>query len=141
VIRGPLLGQVVRFLGVGGVAFVVDVGLFNALIATGVHPILAKTASSGLAIAVAYVGNRSLTFRSAPRSGVFRQAALFLAVNLVAAGVAVACLWVSQHVLGLTGALADNVAANGVGVALGMVLRFVLYRIVVFRVPRVGTAV
>lgn len=104
--RNPLLAQVLRFLGVGGVAFVVDVGGFNALLVTGVEAIPAKLASSS--------------------------------VNLVAGGIAVVCLWASQYVLGLTGALADNIAANVVGVALGMAVRFILYRLVVFRSPRVA---
>lgn len=136
--RNPLLAQVLRFLGVGGVAFVVDVGGFNALLVTGVEAIPAKLASSSVAIAVAYFGNRYVTFSDSPRGGVVRQAVSFLAVNLVAGGIAVVCLWVSQDVLGLTGALADNIAANVLGVALGMAVRFVLYRLVVFRSPRVA---
>jgi putative flippase GtrA len=46
--------------------------------------------------------------------------------------VAVACLAVSHYVLGFTSPLADNVAANGVGLVLGTAFRYVAYRRWVF---------
>jgi hypothetical protein len=43
------------------------------------------------------------------------------------------CLWVSHYALGFTGAVADNVSANGVGLALATGFRFWAYRTHVFR--------
>jgi putative flippase GtrA len=58
---------------------------------------------------------------------------LFVAANIVGMAIAVGCLWASHYGLGLTGPLADNISANGVGLALGTVFRFWAYRTWVFR--------
>jgi hypothetical protein len=42
--------------------------------------------------------------------------------------IALACLWISHHALGFTSLLADNIATNVVGLALGTAFRFLLYR-------------
>lgn len=46
------------------------------------------------------------------------------------------CLAVSRHLLDLDSALADNVAANVVGLVLGAGARFFLFRRFVFLSPR-----
>jgi putative flippase GtrA len=131
--------EVLKFGVVGGVAFVVDVGLFNLLVHTGDDPVLGDrpvtgaVLSTGVAIVVAWVGNRYWTFRHRRRSAVAREVLLFFAINLVGLGIAASCLAVSRYVLGFDSQLADNIAKNGVGLALGMVFRFVCYRYIVFR--------
>jgi putative flippase GtrA len=47
-------------------------------------------------------------------------------------GIALACLATSRYVLGFSGPLADNVAANVVGLLLGTLFRFWSYRKWVF---------
>lgn len=141
-----LLGQGIAFLAVGGVGFLVDVGVFNALRATVLSPdhvangeLWAKAVSVSLAIVVNWVGNRTLTFRRERRSGsrriVMREAVEFFAASLLGSAVALVCLVVSHDILGLRSAAADNISANVVGLALGTALRFVLYRLWVFRAP------
>jgi len=141
-----LIGQGVAFLAVGGVGFLVDVGVFNALRATVLSPdhvangeLWAKTISVTLAIVVNWVGNRSLTFRrerrTGPRRVVLREAVEFFAASLLGSAVSLLCLVVSHDILGLRSAAADNISANVVGLALGTALRFALYRLWVFRAP------
>ena len=120
------------FLAAGGVAFVVDVGLFNVLLLVGwfgEHPVSAKVVSGCVAVAVSYVGNRWLTF-AAPFS--WRQVGRFVVVNAAGVVVAAGCVWVSRYVCGFTSVVADNVAGNVVGVAAGMVVRYVGYSLWVF---------
>ena len=50
-------------------------------------------------------------------------------------GIALACLWISHYVLGFASPLADNIATNVIGLALGTAFRFTLYRFWVFRGP------
>ena len=50
--------------------------------------------------------------------------------------IAVATLGISHYVLGFTSPLADNIAANGVGLALGTAFRFWSYRRWVFKAPQ-----
>ncbi|GIG36491.1 GtrA family protein [Cellulomonas pakistanensis] len=128
------------FGGVGAVAFVVDVGVYNLLRATVLEesPIWSKVASVTVATTVAWLGNRTLAFRDRRGGPVAHEALLFAATNVVGLLASAACLFVSHYVLGLTSQLADNVAGNVVGVGLGTVVRYVGYRAIVFRGPPVG---
>ena len=61
----------------------------------------------------------------------------FFVVNAIGLLIAMACLWVSHYLLGFRSALADNISANVVGVGLGNIFRYLMYRLVVYRVtPR-----
>jgi putative flippase GtrA len=138
--RARLLREVVQFGIVGGVAFVVDVTVFNALrVDTSFwsaplshKPITAKVISVCVATLVAYAGNRHWTWRDRPRRGMRREVALYALLNVVGMVIAVGCLATSHYLMGLTSALADNVSANGVGLALGTAFRFWSYRRWVF---------
>ena len=64
----------------------------------------------------------------------------FAVVNVVGMAIAVGCLAFSHYVLGLTSPLADNIAANVVGLGLGTAFRYVAYRRVVFTGTRGNSA-
>jgi putative flippase GtrA len=85
-----------------------------------------------VATTVAYLGNRYWTFRKRGRSGVRREYLLFFFLNAVGLAIALTCLFISHYALGFTGRLADNIAANVVGLALGTMFRFWSYRRWVF---------
>jgi len=130
-----LVQQLSKFALVGGVGFVIDLGLFNLLRLTvlspsEVHegPIIAKVVSTAVAIAANWIGNRYWTFGPHRRSDSALEAFEFLVVSLAGMGVGLLCLWVSHYALGLTSLLADNISSNVIGLALGSVLRFALYR-------------
>ncbi|WP_082383125.1 GtrA family protein [Frigoribacterium sp. RIT-PI-h] len=127
--------ELATFGAVGGIAFVVDVGVYNLLRATLLDdkPIGAKVVSVIVATAVAWLGNRYLTFREGRTQAVVREAVTFGLVNVGGLLIASACLFVSHYLLGFTSQLADNVAANGVGLVLGTAFRYVAYRHLVFR--------
>jgi len=132
--------RLVRFGLVGGVGFLVDVGIFNLLRGTvwapehlAEGPLLAKVVSTLCAIAVNWIGNRHWAFRDQKRPEVAREGLEFLAVSLLGLLVSVACLWLSHDLLGLRTALDDNVASNVVGLGLGTAVRFALYRAWVYR--------
>lgn len=132
------VAQLASFGAVGGLAFIVDTGVYNALRLTVLtdKPIGAKIASVAVATVVAWLGNRYLTFRAhrhVDRRAVVREALLFGGINVAGLGIATACLYVSHYVLGFTSTLADNLAGNVVGLVLGMIFRFAAYRLLVFR--------
>ena len=110
--------QLARYGTVGALGVVVDLGLFNLFRATVFEPdrveagpILAKVASGVIAIVVVWLGNRYWTFRATRRSHALREALEFFAVAL--------------------GGLL-------IGLALGSVFRFTLYKLWVFHPERVG---
>lgn len=121
-----------KFGVVGLVAYVVDFGVFNLVLHATDKPLTSKTISTVLATTVAYAGNRTWTFRRRSRSTVRREYTLFFLLNGVGLAIALACLAISHYVLGFTSRLADNVAANVVGLALGTAFRFWSYRRWVF---------
>ncbi|MBW9209483.1 GtrA family protein [Mumia sp. zg.B21] len=63
----------------------------------------------------------------------WRHLTAFVVANAVALAIPAVCLGVSRYALGLSSLLADNVAANVVGLVLGTGARWVLYRRFVFR--------
>jgi putative flippase GtrA len=151
-LREPSLRQQQRvreflaFVVVGGFGYLVDVGVFNLLRYAGEpgllehKPLTAKAISVAAATVVTYLGNRHWTWRHRAWSGTHREFAIFVVLNAAGMAIALACLAVSHYVLGLTGPVADNVSANGIGLALGTAFRFWAYRRWVFRQPGVSTA-
>jgi putative flippase GtrA len=135
--------QLAKFGMVGLVGFAVDITVFNLLRVTifapdavESGPIWAKVVSTILAILANWVGNRYWTFSRDRQSRTLREGLEFFAVSLVGMGIGLACLWVSHYVLGYTSVLADNISSNVVGLLLGAVFRFVLYRYWVFSPSR-----
>lgn len=130
-----LASQLVRFGLVGGVGFVLDVGVFTLLRITVLSPdvlhegpILAKVISTSIAIVANWLGNRYWTFGPHRSTRTTLEAVEFLVVSLLGMGIGLFCLWVSHYLLGFTSVLADNVSSNVVGLLLGSIFRFTLYR-------------
>ncbi|WP_241986470.1 GtrA family protein [Cryobacterium psychrophilum] len=140
-----LTTQVGKFGAVGLVGFVVDMSVFLLLRTTvftpeNIHagPIYAKIVSTSLAIIANWIGNRYWTFGEHRQSRALREGLEFLAVSLAGMGIGLACLWMSHYVLGYTSVMADNISSNVIGLALGSIFRFVLYRYWVFSPSRRG---
>jgi putative flippase GtrA len=132
---GVLAREIAKFGIIGAISFVIDVGLFNLLLYFGPlegRPLTAKVVSVAVATTFAYFGNRYWTFRHRGRTNMGREYVLFFLLNGVAMLIAVGCLWVSHYLMGLDSALADNISANVVGLALGTLFRFWSYRKWVF---------
>ncbi|MEO6116854.1 MAG: GtrA family protein [Pseudolysinimonas sp.] len=138
-VRHQLLGYALKFGVVGLICFAIDVGIFN-LLRSGVfgtghffsEPIGAKITSSVISTVIAWLANRFWTFRERRRSDVGVEFLEFGAVGAVGIGIGVACVAISHYALGFTSLLADNIAANVVGLVLGTTFRFLMYRYWVF---------
>jgi len=128
--------EVLMFLAVGGFGYVVDVLAFNLFRSLepfeSVDPAYARTVAVLLAITVNYLGNTTFTWRDVPSADRRRELALFFGLSAIGFGFSLVTLVVSHDVLGYTSRLADNVSANGLGLALGAVFRFWAYKRFVF---------
>ncbi|MEE6283303.1 GtrA family protein [Georgenia sp. MJ170] len=129
--------ELMKFGTVGAIAFVVDVGLMNLLRfgpgeVLGDKALTAKVISVAVATMVAWLGNRHWTFSDKKRDSRSRELIWFLLVNAGGMLIAVGALGVSHYVLGFQSALADNIAANVVGLGLGTAFRYFCYRYLVF---------
>ena len=137
VARAQRLIELIKFGTVGGIGFVVDLGLFNLLqhgplaVLTG-KPITAKIASVSIAMIVTWLGNRLWTFSKQRTATRVREFIGFVVVNVGGMAIAILCLWISNYVLGYKSALADNISANGVGLVLGTAFRYFAYKHLVF---------
>ncbi|MGQ7310494.1 GtrA family protein [Microbacterium arabinogalactanolyticum] len=129
-----LIAYAVKFGVVGLIGFFIDIALFNALRlevfgAGWISSALgAKTISTSVAIVFNWIGNRYWTFRQHRRRNYLREFLEYVVVSLGGMAIALACLWFSHHVLGLNSLLADNIATNVIGLGLGTMFRFLLYR-------------
>ena len=130
-----LLSYAIKFGVVGLVGMGIDVLIFNALLLgllgegfwwqTAVG---AKFVSTSIAILFNWLGNRFWTFRHRKRVNVIAEFAEYVVASLLGMGVTLVTLWISHDLLGLTSLLADNVSANVIGLGLGTIVRFALYR-------------
>lgn len=125
--------EILKFGIIGGIAFVIDVGVMNLLRHTVLEdkPSTAKVISATLATLFAWAGNRTWTFRHRRSRPMHHEVALFFVTNIIAMLIGVGSIAFSHYVLDLTSLFADNVA-NIVGIGLGTIFRFWAYRQYVF---------
>lgn len=140
-----MLGYVVKFGIVGLFGMVIDVGIFNLLrlgIAGEGHffsgPIGAKIISVSVAIVFNWVGNRYWTFREQRRKNFVMEFFEYVVVSIGGLLIGLLCLWVSHYLLGFNNVVADNISGNVVGLILGTIFRFALYRYWVYGTHRGG---
>jgi putative flippase GtrA len=139
-----ILTEAYRFLAVGGLATIVAFVIFNFLLhgfhtswdaPLSGHPYLAFVIANVTGMAVSYRGSRSWVFKDRPPRTADGGRLMFILINLVTMLIPIACLWLSRNALDLTDPFSDNLAANVIGLFLGMVARFYLFRTLVFRRP------
>lgn len=131
------------FLLVGGVVFLFDTAMYNLLVfwspsegwGQGLmhsQPLRAKLLTIAVASCLTYLGNRLLTFGDRPRPGTARSLLMFALLNIIAAGLQLACLGFSRYVLGLDSPLADNISGTLIGQVVSTSFRYVTYGRFVF---------
>jgi putative flippase GtrA len=138
-----LVREVSKFGTVGGVSFLIDLAIFNVLLAAGSETLVAKTISTTIATTVAFLGNRFWTWRAREHTHMGKQYGMFFFLNAVGLGIGLACLAISHYGLGeiwpaLQSRLADNISGQLIGTGFGTLFRFWSYRRFVFRDNAVG---
>lgn len=133
-----LVRELSKFGTVGGIAFLIDLAIFNVLLQAGSETLAAKTVSTVIATTFAFAGNRFWTWRHREHHSMARQYTTFFLLNAVGLGIGLACLATSHYGLGqfwpaLQTPLADNISGQLVGTALGTLFRFWSYKRFVFR--------
>ncbi|PYI68409.1 polysaccharide synthesis protein GtrA [Arthrobacter livingstonensis] len=126
--------EVAKFGVVGGVAFVIDSGIYLWLLNGSMagHPTKAKIISAVVATFFSWIANRYWTFRHRRQANVLREVTMFVIMNGVGIVIAGACVYVSHWVLGFESTTADFIAGSVVGLVLGTIFRFFAYRFWVF---------
>ena len=146
---GTLLGrwvsaaayQLTKFLLVGGLNFLVDLGVLNFLIAlsgiaTGFYADAFKATSFLIAMAGSFLWNKFWTFGALSTSQVGRQFFEFFAVTLIGFFINVGTFAVLNSVIGAPSAVPAptwaSISAGGAAIA-GLIWNFAGYKFLVFR--------
>jgi len=129
--------ELMKFGSVGAIAYIANLGLFNLLVHFPIsplddRPVTGSLLAGSVSILVAYFGNRFWTWKDRPRRAMSREIALFFIINGIGILISAAVLYISRYILGFQSALADNIAANVIGIGLGTIFRFWSYRVFVF---------
>ncbi|KQW50929.1 hypothetical protein ASC77_25050 [Nocardioides sp. Root1257] len=135
-----LLGEILRFLTVGGLATAVSFLGFNALVhgtligGAPLHeqPLAAYVLVNVVAGLVAYMGMRMWAFQQRKGDDSIQSVVRFFALGAATMLIPVVCLAFSRYVLGLSSAWADNVSANVIGLGVSTIARFWVFRRYVF---------
>ncbi len=141
----PPILQLTKFGAVGTIGVVVNFAVFNALWLTVFNPsalrhgpLLATVVATLSAIVVNWFGNRYWAFAAERRRNAVREGLEFFAASLVALLFPLICIGASRYLLGLHSLLADNIASNVVGLVLGTIVRYLLYKFWVYSPRRAG---
>jgi putative flippase GtrA len=121
--------QLAKFCAVGAVGYVINLGVYAALIGTGLHYLAAATCSFLVAVTSNYTWNRVWTFRDR-RAGVAAQGMRFFVVSLGSLGANLIVL----HVLITLGT--GKLAGQAIAIVLVTPLNFLGNRLWSFRLPR-----
>ena len=135
-----LVEEAARFLLVGGVATAVSFLGFNALVHGWLiglapmsdQPLPAYVLVNVVAGLVAYAGMRLWAFSHRDAGDGVGSLVRFFALGAITMAIPVICLAFSRYALGLSGAWADNLSANVVGLGLSTAARFWVFRRYVF---------
>lgn len=139
-----LAAEIARFLTVGGIATMVSLILFNFLVHgfnPGSHALLddhviwAYVVANIVGMVISYRGSRFFAFRHRATSHPDGGRTAYVLINVATMTLPIACLWFSRNVLDRADPWSDNVAANVVGLGLGMAARFYLFRTFIFSTP------
>jgi putative flippase GtrA len=139
----PRFALAFGIVGLG--AYFIDLGIFNGLrlgiLGTTVfvhQPLAAKVISVTVSTLASWFGNRYFAFRERRRSNFLLELLEFACIAVAGLGISLGCLYISHYVLGFTGLLADNIAANVIGLVLATTFRFLMYRFWVYGANRAG---
>lgn len=139
-----LTSEVAKFLTVGGVATVVSLVIFNGLVhgffwrtAGPLHelPLTSYVIANLVGMVVSYRGSRSWAFRHREVVGAAGGRLAFFMINTLTMGIPLLFLAASRYLLDMDNVVADNVAANVIGLGLGTAARFWSFRRFVFVHP------
>ncbi|MDT0201915.1 GtrA family protein [Nocardioides sp. AE5] len=136
-----LIDETLRFLAVGGVATLVAFVIFNVL-SHGFyvfddpplhgHPTLSYVIANSIGMVISYRGTKMWAFKHRETALADGGLTAYVAINLATMTLPIGCLWISRNILDLDSAYSDNIAANVVGLGLGTIARFYLFRQVIF---------
>ena len=127
-----LFKQFSIFGAIGFAGIFVNMGLYTVFILTFLkgHELISNILATFLTILFNWILNRILTFKSSKHP--VTEAIQFLLVSAIALPLNAVALWFMRDIIHLNNIYADN-ASIILGTAVGMIVKFVLYKVWVFK--------
>ena len=117
-----LIHEILKFAVVGGIGFVVQIGVTDGLhLGLGMDPVSATAIGYVISAAVTFLGNRHWAFKHRQGKGLRHETLMFVFLNIIAV----------HYGMHQTGGLAFNIATV-LGIGLGTIFRLWSYRKFVF---------
>ena len=127
-----LIHEVLKFAIVGGLGFVVQIGVTDGLhLGLGMGPVSATAIGYVISAVVTFLGNRHWAFKHRQGKGLRHETLMFVFLNLIALGIQEAVVSIVHYGMHETGGVAFNIATI-IGIALGTIFRLWSYRKFVF---------
>ncbi|MCW2132463.1 putative flippase GtrA (transmembrane translocase of bactoprenol-linked glucose) [Arthrobacter sp. VKM Ac-2550] len=125
--------EVAKFGTVGGVAFVIDNGLYWWLINGPMSDseVKARLVSASVATLFSWVANRYWTFRDRRQPNPVRELIMFVVINVIGMLISAGCVWIAKYPLDIEGRT-ELLIAGIFGTVVATVMRFFAYRFLVF---------
>lgn len=125
--------ELAKFGVVGGVAFIIDNGLYWWLLTGPMaqSEVKGRLVSASVATLFAWVANRYWTFRHRRRHNAARELVMFVVVNVVGMVISAGCVWIAKYPFDISDRLTLFVAGI-VGTVAATAVRFIAYRFWVF---------
>src|SRR6201995_5654106 len=121
-----LIHEVLKFAIVGGIGFVVQIGVTDGLhLGLGMGPVTATAIGYVISAAVTFLGNRHWAFKHRQGKGLRHETLMFVFLNAIALGIQEAVVAIVHYGMHQTGGLALNIAtALGIGLGTTFLLWF-----------------
>ena len=127
-----LIHEILKFAVVGGIGFVVQVGVTDGLhLGLGMGPVSATAIGYVISAVVTFLGNRHWAFKHRQGKGLRHETQVFVLLNVIALGIQEAVVAIVHYGMGQHGGLAFNIATV-LGIGLGTIFRLWSYRKWVF---------
>ncbi len=127
-----LIHEVLKFAIVGGIGFVVQIGVTDGLhLGLGMGPVTATAIGYVISATVTFLGNRHWAFKHRQGKGLRHETLMFVFLNAIALGIQEAVVAIVHYGMHQTGGLAFNIATV-LGIGLGTIFRLWSYRKFVF---------
>src|SRR6202012_1978267 len=128
-----LIHEVLKFAIVGGIGFVVQIGVTDGLhLGLGMGPVTATAIGYVISAAVTFLGNRHWALKHRRGKGLRHETLMFVFLNAIALGIQEAVVAIVHYGMHDTGGIAFNIATI-LGIGLGTLFRLWSYRKFVFR--------